>query len=576
MANDSLCRGFVDDGASGGILAAPAAFAAVALMLALSVAGCSAPGPGHQPSPADVLQDPQDPVTEAPADDPNDQPNEGPNDQPNDQPDGPNGDPEEIPPGTPPPPIQPPPRLRTLTVTGAGTPYPAFEPAIRHYAMICSGGTTVQVAADADRSGVTLKLLRASSADSVVATGRLEAEVTVDSDHDVAIELGAGNATTTYVVHCIPSDFPTVRMLKKTAAVSSGLMFMTPARFMAIVDNNGVPRLHLDLSSGWSSWNFTRHAKGPTIDGKTVQYSVSQGDHAVLFDNRFEQMRTVTVVGDLIAADPHDFLILENGNYLFVSYHRTTRDLCDPPDSCPIPYVDSIIQEVTPLGAEAFRWNSWDHVKLSDCQGADYAHLNSLQVVGGDIIASLAYCAQVLRIDRSGGTGAVEWQLGGTDPPRSSETEYLEIVGDHAGEFCGQHQATLTDNGHVILFDNGVVCHGPRKDKKPFTRVVEYDISSGSQASYVREFSLPPSHGYTSIMGGVTVLENGHWLITWGTHPCAPEGMELEDAIAITEYDPKTGTEVLQVHMSDGHCVSETYRVYREPEAGVSIPLVLP
>lgn len=36
----------------------------------------------------------------------------------------------------------------------------------------------------------------------------------------------------------------------------------------------------------------------------------------------------------------------------------------------------------------------------------------------------------MLRIDRSGNTGAVEWQLGGTAPPPDSGTEYLELVGD--------------------------------------------------------------------------------------------------------------------------------------------------
>ena len=55
----------------------------------------------------------------------------------------------------------------------------------------------------------------------------------------------------------------------------------------------------------------------------------------------------------------------------------------------------------------------------------------------------------MLRIDRSGNTGAVERQLGGTMPPPHSGTEYLELVGDDDAdhEFCGQHQATLTGAG---------------------------------------------------------------------------------------------------------------------------------
>ena len=82
-------------------------------------------------------------------------------------------------------------------------------------------------------------------------------------------------------------------------------------------------------------------------------------------------------------------------------------------------------------------------MKLEDCRigATEYAHLNSLYLKDGDIVASFRYCNQVLRIDRSSGTGAVVWQLGGTAPPRDPATAYLAIVGDTDGlnEFCGQH-----------------------------------------------------------------------------------------------------------------------------------------
>lgn len=45
---------------------------------------------------------------------------------------------------------------------------------------------------------------------------------------------------------------------------------------------------------------------------------------------------------------------------------------------------------------------------------------------------------------------------------------------DPVGEFCGQHHATLTESDTVVLFDNGVLCGGPRKNIPRFTRVVEY------------------------------------------------------------------------------------------------------
>ena len=81
-------------------------------------------------------------------------------------------------------------------------------------------------------------------------------------------------------------------------------------------------------------------------------------------------------------------------------------------------------------GTELFRWNSWDHMDVEpDClmvekylRGrTEYAHVNSVQIADGDIIASFRGCAQVLRIDRS--SGAVEWKLGGIAPgPDSTHT----------------------------------------------------------------------------------------------------------------------------------------------------------
>ena len=80
----------------------------------------------------------------------------------------------------------------------------------------------------------------------------------------------------------------------------------------------------------------------------------------------------------------------------------------------------------------------------------------------------------MVRIDRSSGTGAVEWQVGGSEPPPDSDIDYLEIVGDTEGgnEFCKQHSAIITASGSLLLFDNGSGCRGNRKNMRPFSRVV--------------------------------------------------------------------------------------------------------
>ena len=113
-----------------------------------------------------------------------------------------------------------PPELSSLTVTGAGAGalYPALEAGTLHYALACGSSPALTVAASTGRAGARLTLLRADRADNVVSgTGSLRASVTAGGNHDLAIEVSDGGGSTTYVVHCLPDAFPTVRATSTTS-----------------------------------------------------------------------------------------------------------------------------------------------------------------------------------------------------------------------------------------------------------------------------------------------------------------------------------------------------------------------
>ena len=486
-------------------------------------------------------------------------------------------------------------RLSELQATGAGPMYPAFDPGVLHYAVRCADGTTVQLAARAADADATLRLLH----DGSTGTGSLAASITLnrDLDIDIAIQVGDSPAAATYVVHCIPPDFPDIVIETSTAGVSDGLLLMTPGvrgsdkSFLAIVDNNGVPRWVMRPNQ--RARNFRRHPDG--------RYSFSEQRQAdgeasveptVILDARFRRIDTVTLAGDRLPEHTggHDFLILDNGNYLVMSYYPVQRDFsafeCDG-EPCSVPpgtATDSVIQEVTPDGNLVLEWNSWEHVKIEDCTihrfPEDYAHLNSLHELEGDIVAGLRGCAQVLLLERA--TGAVVWQMGGdpairTDRPAPSTgaARYLPVVGDPEGEFCGQHHVTATAAGSVLMFDNGTHCLGPRKDRPAVTRIVEYDISSGTEARFVREYRLAESIGHAFSGGGVTALETGNWLITWGNNFRGPNGAMVPTPFAVSEVDTR-GNEIFRLRMTlDGEQYG-TGRVYRERESDLQIPLNLP
>ena len=373
-------------------------------------------------------------------------------------------------------------RLSALQVTGGGMLYPSFSPGVRHYAVRCDDATTLRVTARAQDADHSVTLLH----NKLTATGSVEDSVTVTSDHDIAIEVGDGNSTVTYYVHCIPPDFPDITIEKRTDAVTDGLLLLTPqiidpARiragmspsvitFLAIVDNNGVPRWV--RRSEFGARDFRRHADG--------RYSHSEWDaqgqgSVAILDASFNRIATARTVDDVTRTIGHEFLVTEEGNYLLLSYNPAQRDLsgyqCKDPGGtvsrdCTTmeQTLDSVIQEVTPDGVAEFTWNSWDHLNISDCGiyfdlPMNYAVINSMQLLNGDIVASFRGCNQVLRIARP--SGAVVWQMGGTQPTRDSATEYLAVVGDPAGkEFCGQHTATATRAGSVLMFDNGYKCRG--------------------------------------------------------------------------------------------------------------------
>ena len=473
----------------------------------------------------------------------------------------------------------PPLELASLQVSGAASSLkPAFSSDIHHYAVTCRPNTMLGITAVAKRTYAVVTVQHRNPEDSRQSAGAVTDQIRAGEYSDTPIVLSDGAETTRYVIHCVSRAFPDIKVISQTDDVTEGLLFMKVSGYLAVVDNNGVPRYYSQAHGRL----FQRHLNGPLIDGKRVRYSfLDRG--AALLEADFGWIKRVGAISPLVSTDSHDFQITEDGTLLFMSYFRNTRDYSMYKDNHGTPYStmeevrDSVIQEVSVDGKELFRWNSWDHVKLDpDCRRGtftgDYAHLNSIyEVEGGDLILSLRGCSQVVRIDRSSGTGALVWKLGGTTPTRTAATQFLKIVDDPAGEICGQHQVTVTSRGTLLMFDNGSNCQGPRRAEERFSRIVEYDISSGTQARMTREYRRPGGY-FTRIAGGVVELDNGHWLIAWGGWP----NTEVEDAVSISEVDPDTGTVHLEMLILDAGSYVNSYRVYRYPEDEVDIPLTLP
>ena len=466
---------------------------------------------------------------------------------------------------------------------------PAFSAETLHYSVGCGDTDTMTLtmtpAAGSSRISVDgTQYANPGAGDTVTVTAA------VAGDNMVRIALAdADGAQTQYVVHCLADDLSPIRVEKPLgeAGVLDELILFSQAGSLFAIDSNGVPRFFHRVNTRTGSY-FRFY---PDVNGEP-RYAYIGGLSYVL-DEKLNRLAVARTVSPLTRQDGHDFRLLDNGNYMLMAYQDTERDLShltfndrnDKPYGTDVYVEDSVIQIVTPGEQAVFNWNSWDHIPLEDCTqhffppgDGDYAHLNTIQMADGHIIASIRGCSRVLAIDVA--TGDVVWRVG---PSNLSDAEWaerdigpppLDIIGDPEKQFCGQHGSAQLPNGNLILYDNGVQCTQDPwtrtnllRTNNEYSRALEYalDLDNG-EAVFVRDHSL---HGTKSELGyrtgHVEELSNGHWLISWGAaHPRSSD----HPSDVFTQADPDTGEEWLSV---DGLAGTTRGTVMR-PEALAAAP----
>ncbi len=474
--------------------------------------------------------------------------------------------------------------LSSLAAIGDGRAmYPAFDPGTLHYAVGCdpSQSLTLRLSTKDAATRLAVNGIQQVNQNAVVELNQL------DGEDDILITLSNGaGASTTYVLHCMNSNDPVISVVKRpgsaieliAGSVNAGGIRVASIGHLLVIDANGVPRVHRRINNP-----RVTHFRPQNNQQFPYSYALilpepfhspwgTRRDFEIaILDRDFNEVRRVTTTSAIPQTDQHDFLIKENGNFIFMAYAPFEHDLSEFVDRYGNPYgtmelaEDSLIEEVTPASDRVFFWSTYDHVYLGDCGRspfpANYAHLNSLQLVdGGDLVISLRNCSQVLRID--GSSGEVQWRLGES---KRSDAEWerlglqppLQIIGDPYVEFCGQHSAKLMPNGHLLLYDNGWNCpHDPetgrrRRPDGNFSRVVEYALDLGrGTATFVRHHSLRGTFTFfNTFQGLVAPMGNDSWLIGWGFSQ--PRFRNRPDTTA-TEYNPTTEQELLSLTLKRG------------------------
>jgi len=328
-------------------------------------------------------------------------------------------------------------------------------------------------------------------------------------------------------------DFPTNLMLMDSAA---NLIWFAP----------------MGQSQSAPFYNITATDFKVLSDGRLAYWTPEHPRFWYILNQDFEVTDSVTC-NNYESTDEHDLDVDADGNYILIcdttvfrdASGMLTRDSLQGSTSCAVSY--QIVQEVAPGGQTLREWHSLDHIALNETDivhwgnpsWMDHTHMNSTLLDGDGIIVSSRNLGEITRYDRQ--TGQVTWRLGGVG-------NMFTLIGDSVF-FSAQHDANLTPEGNLYLFDNGTA------GAKFVARYLEYELDTVNwTATLVRSHDHPA--GYLSkFMGNAIHLSNDNVIVNWG-------GEAPEDSIReITEFAPN-GDIVMEINYYDPFF---SYRVHKEP-----------
>jgi len=278
----------------------------------------------------------------------------------------------------------------------------------------------------------------------------------------------------------VPSNYAPYEFHKYSMGNSSLFYLLTPIERSR---TDYVKHLRLLNSDGYIAWysssdsvpvvNFQFHSthqlfsygkRGEGLDSKFI-----------ILDASFNKIDSILAVNGA-SNDIHEFLILDNGNYVLAASRDSVMDLSSYSfngnqglDSCKVK--SFVLQEFDSNHNLLFEWNSIDHIYPTEFIDGynynenefDYVHGNAIEEdADGNFLISFRHIDAIYKINRV--TGDVMWILGG-------KSNQFNFVNDNG--FSAQHDIRLLPNGNITLFDNA-----NNTDVPKITRAMEYTLDT--------------------------------------------------------------------------------------------------
>jgi hypothetical protein len=343
----------------------------------------------------------------------------------------------------------------------------------------------------------------------------------------------------TFVTPALPSDFPTSKVLVDQPDR------MEPGYTLFILQNRSTLNSYITLIDNLGDPVWYTLAPG-NFDVEVKQL----GDGNLFLVDAGNLFREINMLGQTVnswtppatnSVDLHDGILTQHGTILFISqWSRVVSNFpsSDTVSNAPLKTAtidDKPIVEIsTNNGSVLNYWSPMDMLDPTrvtyltytdgDSRGVDNEHVNAVLEDTNDnsIIVSVRNQNAVFKFSRT--NEQVKWILG---PPANWSTKFMPYlltpVGTPFAWSYGQHAPTLTPQGTLLLYDDGIdrasPFDPPVADQNNYSRAVEYEINE-TNMTVTQVWDSSQAGGdrlYTPIIGKAQWLpQRRNVLVTYG------------------------------------------------------------
>ena len=333
-----------------------------------------------------------------------------------------------------------------------------------------------------------------------------------------------------------------------------------PSKPVCIMDSTGSIIYQEDFGlKGWA-WQVNMNNK--------ISFFDRQSKGWFIMDSLENIVDTVYCQNNYIA-DNHDFLALENGNYVLFAYDERpyASDTIVANGTPNQNIIGLLIQELDENKNVLFEWSSFDHHFLSNypsvhdnlgSSSLDFMHCNAIEIdEDGHFLLSNRNISEITKIHRT--TGDVIWRFGG-------DQSDFQLLNDYP--FSKQHCIKSLGNSKYLLYDNGNNSNlytGPPKRSRAVEYVLDLDNFT---ATKTWEF-VHPDTLFTPSIGSVQRLDNGNTLICFGNNQINDRGSVITEVNTnneiVFEIEFDNGQNVYCANKANWNFYDETVQIDESP-----------